>query len=426
MTKRNNILASTLFSLILIFILSACGRAETAKSTPVGGLWDIPVEDGQLNWDKASPLAQEQYSGFELANQKAGFIEVNFAEGNQKDDVQTAVRKMVEGQAEGSASGEVANDPVIAVLGATSNEASSREAALANFFNVPMLIPSASGDNLLPDNNLWAFQLSAPNSAYVDYMLGTVLTKQTLSSNLEDDFSPEIRVAILYEQNTYGESTAVTAATLTMQQEFEVMVYEKFPAETPSLARMRTLVNKVVDQDAQMVFVISSNPNVSQMLIETFNDLIDKRAMPLLVGVAAGFTSQNFLESSHAEDIFILRQDMSGVACPEEIETLYAAQNYDAVKLLEYALEEAPKVDKGKSTLSLNKEETLSIQRENLRDTLKIANMELPCLGQIAFDNTGQNKFLRFEILKVTDGELQEILSEDFLLIAKEKFGLAE
>lgn len=410
-------------SLLFALFLGACSRSsdEITSSYPLGTLWDVQLsEEGEADWDSASPLAQEQHTGFELANASQRFTEVIFSEGNRQDDVQTAIRQMVEGQAEGT------DDAVIAILGATSNEASTRSTALANFFQVPMLIPSASGDNLLSENNLWAFQLSAPNSAYADYILGTVLTKQALSFGLEDDEPPVLPIAILYEQNTYGESAAVTTATAAMQQEFEVMVYEKFDAENPSATRLRVLVNQVLDQDVQVVFIISSNPDITQALLQTFDDLIIPELTPLMVGIASGFTSQEFLETEYAEKVFILRQEISPTDCPAEIKTLYAAQNYAAIKLLEYAVAEVESLPAEKAKLALPTENTIAIYRETLRDTLKTASLQLPCLGEVAFDNSGQNKFLNFEIVKVEDGEIQNITAEDFLSIVKEKFGLTD
>jgi hypothetical protein len=78
-------------------------------------------------------------------------------ESAQSDEVQVAVRELVE------------DEKVLALVGATSNEATMRAASLVNFFNLPMIVPTAGGDNLLPSNNLWAFRLSAPGSDYASY-----------------------------------------------------------------------------------------------------------------------------------------------------------------------------------------------------------------------------------------------------------------
>ena len=422
--KGYSLARKTLFQVFILLLgltLAACGPAAATSNTPIGSLWDVTVANGKVDWSAASSLAQEQHTGFELANKTAKFDEVIFSEGNRLDEVQAAVRAMVEGQTETPKS-----DPVLGILGATSNQATSRAAALANFFNVPMLIPSASGDNLLPVNNLWAFQLSPPNSAYANYILGTVMTKQILRSSSTSDLVTSVRVAILYEQNTYGENAAVATATAVLKQELEITTYEKFKAEDPDPASLRVLVNKVLDGGAEVVFIISSDPLVAQNMVFTFTSLVDLPSLPLLVGMAGGFTSQDFVNSAQSKNVFVLRQQFVTSDCPAEINSLSAAQNYAALKLMEYAVQEASKVKVDPaSLLSVTpKVDVMATSREAVRDALKAASLNLPCLGQMAFDNSGQNKFPQFEIVKTSNGETRVITNAEFISAVKQKIGL--
>lgn len=43
-------------------------------------------------------------------------------------------------------------------------------------------------------------------------------------------------------------------------------------------------------------------------------------------------------------------------------------------------------------------------RREAVRDSLKASNLNLPCLGLTSFDNSGENKNLRFEFLYAASG----------------------
>lgn len=415
MTKKENV--RILF--ILVFLLLACSRTKTVPQITVGGVWEAPGTTGEIDWAKASLLAEEQHAGFELANEDAGFSEISFAEGNRKDEVQTAIRKLVEGQGADI-------EPVMAILGATTNEATTRSVALANFFQVPMVIPSASGNNLLPTTNLWAFQLSAPDAAYADHMLNTVLAHQVLG-DAEEEFFPEMRIAVFYEQNTYGESAAVATAEAALAQGYEIVVYEKFSANFPDRSQLRKMINNVIDQDAQIVFLISNDPAVAQLIVQTFTGLLDSLSMPVIVGMAGGFTSQAFLTSDAAENVYVLRQKLDAADCPAEIKSLYAAQTYAAVKLLEYAVQESTtgvveqisKLAKGSKTGS-------AFSKEAIRDSLKAADLELPCLGRIAFDTKGQNKYPRFEIVSTEFGKNNSLPEEAFVNIVKQKLGLRE
>ena len=418
---KKNRLVFALGSLVIATLmgLSACSRAGSLSETgyPIGGVWNVPAEDGNADWEAASLLAQEQHAGFLLANETADFNVYTFGEGNQQDDVQTAVRSMVEGQAEG------ADEPVAALLGATSNEATTRTVALANFFNVPMIVPGASGDNLLSDTNLWAFQLSASNSSYAEYLLNSVLNKRVVYQGYEEGFEPELRIAILYEQNTYGETAAVSTATAAMEESYSIVLYDKFPAETPSPARLRALVNLALDKDAQMVVMISSNPDVAQALTETFAELSAPQLRPLLVGLASGFTSGQFMASELLDTTYVLRQQMDAASCPAEIESLYAAQNYAAVNLLSAAVTEVDTTASlEEKKLAINTEdEKLVLYREALRDAIKETDIELPCLGRTAFDNAGQNKFLEFEIVTAD----QILTAQDFVALVRSKIDLS-
>ncbi len=53
--------------------------------------------------------------------------------------------------------------------------------------------------------------------------------------------------------------------------------------------------------------------------------------------------------------------------------------------------------------------------RETLRDRLKETNLNVPCLGKVAFDNTGQNKLLQFELLAIKNGSASIVTTADFL-----------
>ena len=59
--------------------------------------------------------------------------------------------------------------------------------------------------------------------------------------------------------------------------------------------------------------------------------------------------------------------------------------------------------------------------REMVRDVLKDTNQEVPCLGLVAFDNSGQNKYQNFDFL-ISDRGKNEILPiDEFLLMVKER-----
>jgi len=143
--------------------------------------------------------------------------------------------------------------------------------------------------------------------------------------------------------------------------------------------------------------------------------------MPVLVGMAGGFTSQDFLSSPEAESVTVLRQQMQVEGCPADIQSLYAAQNYAAVKLLAYAVEEAPTLAADREQLSLASADGISAYREAVRDALKAASLNLPCLGQVAFDNAGQNKFARIELVTAENGAARVLPAGELVAAVKQR-----
>jgi hypothetical protein len=277
----------TIFSTIL---LAGCARSVSNSGTDVsvGTLWEVPVDDrGMVSWDNASPVAQEQYTGYTLAGENLSeypFTDIISAEGNQQDDVQIAIRGMVEEN----------ENPIAALIGATTNEATMRASSLVNFFNVPMIVPTANGDNLLPSNNLWAFRLSAPGSAYAKYLFGTLLIKSEFGSDPEVTGEvSKLNIAILYEGNTFGESAAVATVRAAMELGVGVDVYASFPPETPDSATLNILLNRVVEEGVHLIYLVSSDPGVAKTLVQLLQSGIPNYAMPVLVGQAGGFASQD-------------------------------------------------------------------------------------------------------------------------------------
>ena len=413
----------TILTAMFLVALAACG-SPASGSTYVGIL---------SAGDAGSPIAKEQQAGYQLKSDALGFSIDTETESTVQDELQKSVRNMVEGT-------NAEDMRAVAILGATSNEATARTAALVNFFNVPMLIPTASGDNLMPSNNVWAFQLSAPGSAYARHLFGQVLSKNSI---LDFELDPEVlqsfKVAILYEQNTFGENAAVAAAQSAMREKvelklnetettygMEIAVYGSFPDRNPDSERLNDLAGQVKTHRAQLVYLVTSDPTIAQKLVQAFHAqyAVDETPLPLLMGQSGAFASQAFLQTPEAADVYILRQKWDRSRCPDEITSSYAGQMYGAVYLLNNAIDMA-REGLPTSEFSFNRTgaqtDQLTAFREEVRDRLKQTWPDIPCIGKVSFDNTGQNKDLSFELITVKN-ELELVTTTaDFLEALKEQ-----
>jgi ABC-type branched-subunit amino acid transport system substrate-binding protein len=383
--------------LVSTLMFSACAGIKTQATL---GL--LSAVDSQSLSAGSLALGAEQMTGYGLA-EKARDNNLRFiykSESALTDEVQVTVRNMVEDD----------KQPVAALVGATTNAGTTRIAALANFFNVPLVVPSAIGDNLLPSNNLWAFRLSAPGSAHAEYLFNEVLTRQSLAAlTTGDEFAAPLRIGILYEQNTFGESTAVETAKAAMAQEVQIGFYGHFAPDAPEATRLIQAFSAMQESGIHLLYVVASNPDSAWMIVRELNKFFVPGDAPLVLGQSGGFASRQFLESPEAAGVFILRQKIVPDRCPDEIETLAEAQAYAAIQLLNFAIEQSQDQLGGKQNPSILE------RREAVRDSLKASSLNLPCLGLTSFDNSGQNRNPQFEFLYAASGK-PRLVGEERLL----------
>jgi ABC-type branched-subunit amino acid transport system substrate-binding protein len=381
----------------ILLLLAAC---QPSRASHTLGL--LSAVDSASLPAGAIALAAEQKTGYEAA-QSARDNNLGLTQKPESalpDEVQVTVRNMVEGP----------NQPVSALVGATTNAGTTRMAALANFFNVPMVVPSAIGDNLLPSNNLWAFRLSAPGSEHARYLFNEVLTRQSLAAlTTGDEFAAPLQLGILYEQNTFGESTAVEVAKAAMAQEVQIGFYGHFTPDAPETTRLIQAFSAMQESGVHLLYIVASNPDSAGMIMRELNKFFVAGEAPLALGQSGGFASRQFLESPEAAGVFILRQQIVPDRCPDKIETLAEAQAYAAIQLLNFALEQS------QDQLGAQQNPSMLDQREAVRDSLKASSLNLPCLGLTSFDNSGQNKSLRFEFLYAASGNPRLVGAERLL-----------
>jgi len=409
--------------------LAACGKAGTPPVS-ISVLSGLPIQNPaavSAGLPNATPVAAvsgialEQQNGYGLGI-KAAKVNFNVTDLNEnagQGELQRSIRNLVEDP----------RSPLLAILGATSNSETSHAAALVNFFNVPMLVPSASGDNLFPSNNLWAFRLSASGTAYANFLFGSVLTKPALDviyTGANGAMVPPLKVAILYEEDAFGENAAVATATAAMGQSIKVAVYGNFKASNPDPTGLKNLITSVRNSGVQLVYLVASDTSVAKNLVQTFQAVYANSApLPILMGQAGGFASLEFLASPEAEGVYSMRQKIETSNCPAEIKSSYDAQSYAAVYLMDQAVllarSNLAAIPTQFSLASLTGQNgpTILQQREAIRDALKGLNMNAPCLGPVAFDTAGQNKLVQMELINVKNHQVAISSPADFENIVK-------
>lgn len=259
--------------LLLLFVLVGCSSGKFAKAPQCP-----PLRIGVVIADETQESGLEQKRGYEMA-----LAEINGAGGVQGCPVELIYKG--EGEEADTESAQVAvlqlaDENVLAILGGTTNDATMRAAAIASYFEVPLLIPATTGDEITQRGNQWAFRLSASNQSGAGEAFGMIRSELGAGAD----------VAILYEQTSYGESSAVAAATAAMAQDLEVNGYFSFSAQNEDFTALAKQVN---DLKPEVVYIISSGEVQASGLLEALQS--QRHSANLVIGHGPGFTERSFL-----------------------------------------------------------------------------------------------------------------------------------
>jgi branched-chain amino acid transport system substrate-binding protein len=301
----------------------------------------------------------------------------------------------------------LANEGVLAVIGATHSEATLNAAAIVDYFEVPLVIPSVSNDALLQDGNLWRFRVSPSNNSYA------VLAFEMLSEITDGTLS----MGILYEASNYGEDSAIAAANQALAHEFEVLYYQDFPVTNGDFSGGIEEINQM---NPNILYIVSSNPEQAERILAEAN--LGLNGVNLIIGHGMGFCAQNFV--GVPKSAYWRFSDELAYSCswssttPLDSGTVDVEQPpfYDASAALELtaaAMEKAFSADPlWRLTLTdpLKVSEVRNLVAQSLRTNG--FDLEIDGFGTVKFDGQGQNKAVPV-MLQIIDGALNTVYPAD-------------
>ncbi len=393
-----------------LLALAGCSVLPFGKSTSLQTCPGLTV--GVLIGGDADPLAKEQRDGYELALQEInaeggpGGCPVSLAyevesSSESQNQVERAVRALVE------------DHKAVAILGGTSSEATMFAASLANRFAVPMLIPSGGGMHILPSENFWVFRLDASDEA----------SSTAAFQKLKEDRGPGAGVDIVFENTTYGNDAAVTAAGALELQQLKLVDY--IPLD-PAQVGYDGVIEAVGNDSPDVLYLIFSDPTQAQELLAALN----KAALdiPVVVAQGGGFASRAFLWDDkgainpQAEGLTLVTPWIdhantsagakfvgdfvvytASASKQKTAPSVYSAQAYKSLMVLESALKN------GSSSPNILTLRDLVKFREAARADLQGYRENKPLWGSIAFAAGGQNQTAAVYLIKVTNGKLVTI-----------------
>lgn len=268
----------------------------------------------------------------------------------------------------------VTQDKVPLLIGSYSSATTLPASKKATENQVPMIIPTASADNITEQGSKYIFRICSKSSQYASNALDFL-----------KDVAKVKKVGIIYENSNFGTSTANPAESYAKQQGMEVSFKESFQKGSPDF---KPLLTKAKSTDADAVFVVSYLLDATLIMRQSRELDFNPQAY---MGAGAGFSSSEFVRSDGAGTAAeytlastLWTPDVKWAGAKEFDDKFFkkynvhpeyhAVEGYVALYTAADALKRAGSTDKQK-----------------VRDALAATDIKDTPFGPIKFDSNGQN-----------------------------------
>lgn|GEM_PF-9147 len=261
---------------------------------------------------------------------------------------------------------------IVALMGAYSSSATFPAAAVANRYQIPMLCPSATTDEVTRQGYEWVFRVCASASDY-GHTLVEFLTK----------VADARRLAVVYENTQFGSSVARAALEQAPRAGIEIVAYEAYDQGGTDFT---PLLTRVKSERPDAVSFVSYLADATLLMRQSKE--IDLNPKVFAAG-GAGFSLPDFLKGAGdtAEYTISVTQwtpDAKWTGSREWAERFRARWNYEpsyhsvqayvSLKIVVDAIERAGSTD-----------------RTAVRDAIRTSSID-SVFGPIHFSDVGQNE----------------------------------
>jgi branched-chain amino acid transport system substrate-binding protein len=222
----------------ITLLLAACGGSSSGGGTPAPSTLKIGVITSLTG--PAAAFGQAHKNGYAVAldelNAKGGVkgqpIElVYYDDQSRPDQAVQGVSKLVD------------RDHVPLILGAYSSENTRAMIPAVTQKQVPLLMPTATADNVLETGSPWVFRICAGSGAYASATI----------EFLKAMHAPE-RMAIVYENTNFGQSNADAMDAAAKAAGFTVVAREAYQASSPDY---KSLLQRVKAANPAVIYFAS-------------------------------------------------------------------------------------------------------------------------------------------------------------------------
>lgn len=355
------ILLSSLISAVLF--TTACARND-------GDAEDRPIRIGVITslTGPEARFGQAQKYGYEMALDEINAsgvlgkkLDLVYQDDTSKPEVASlTVEKLSD------------RNDIVALMGAYSSSATFPAAAVANRYQIPMLCPSATTDEITRQGYDWVFRVCASASDY-GRTLVEFLTK----------VADAHRLAVVYENTQFGSSVARAALEQAPRAGIEIVAYEAYDQGGTDFT---PLLTRVKSETPDAVLFVSYLADATLLMRQSKE--IDLNPKVFTAG-GAGFSLPDFLKGAGdtAEFTISVTQwtpDATWSGSREWANAFRARWNYEpsyhsvqaymSLKILADAISRAG-----------------STERAAVRDAIRTSSLD-SVFGPIHFNNVGQNE----------------------------------
>ncbi len=349
---------------IFSFSLLGCGKKGEENTVKIG---IITSQTGSL-----AAFGEAHKNGYLIAldeiNAKGGVsgkkVELDFYDDQSKpDEAVQGVSKLAD------------QDHVPMILGSYSSESTRAIVPVVTQRNVPLLIPTATADNVMDAHSPWVFRICA---GAADYAGATI-------AFLKDNGAPRT-MAIVYENTNFGQSNMNAMKAAAEAAGIKLVAIESYEAKSPDY---KSVLQRVKAANPEVIYFCSYLLDAGTLMRQSQEIDLNPR---YYTSAGTGFAAPEFPTAKgagkNAEYTLSVSQWLPEAKWPGSREfdaeyakrygshpAYHAMQAYESLQVAAQAMNDAK-----------------SLESVKIRDAIKRINVPMTPFGPVKFDASGQNQ----------------------------------
>ena len=269
----------------------------------------------------------------------------------------------------------VDQDHVAMLLGAYSSENTKAIIGPVTTHQVPLLIPTATADNVMDSKSPWVFRICAGANAYAKEWIAF----------LKKNGDPKTMV-IVYEKTNFGQANMQAMKEAATAAGISVLATEEYEAKAPDY---KAVLRRVKDKNPDVIYFCSYLLDATTLMRQSMEvDLNPK----YYTAAGTGFSAAEFPTAKgagrNAEFTLSVSQWLPEAPWPgsKEFDAEYFKRynshpQYHAMQAYQSLMTAVEAINKAKS-----------LDAAKIRDAIKNLNLKTSAFGPIKFDANGQNQ----------------------------------